>query len=202
MQLESDKIKQQRWISPTTKSKLRVLITTAESSGKLVKIELENQANDIGPPEHYHPDREETFHVIEGRLALRVGGKEFELGPGESATASKFVAHTFWNPGQRVVRFTTTHAPAGNFESFITSLYDLDYDGQTNAQGAPDILQLMALFKARKGEQFLKASPAFLQRIGMNVLGGVAGLLAKPTTYVSQRRETGLPPLSFNHESL
>lgn len=37
--------------SPTTKSKLRILVTTAQSNGELLKIELENQPDDQGPPE-------------------------------------------------------------------------------------------------------------------------------------------------------
>ncbi len=180
-----------QYASPTSKSKLRILVTTAQSDGELLKIELENQPNDIGPPYHYHPDQEETFTVIEGRLALKVAGKEFELGPGESATAKKNEAHTFWNPTQDVVRFTSEHRPAHGFEGFITSLYDLDYDGKTNAEGSPDLLQLMALFKARNGEQFLEAAPQFLQRMGIAVLGRVGLMLGRPASYVSKRREAG-----------
>jgi len=181
--------------SPTTKSKLRILVTTAQSNGELLKIELENQPDDQGPPYHYHPDQEETFTVLEGRLALRVAGKEFELGPGESATAKRNEAHTFWNPGSEVVRFTSEHRPAHGFEGFITSLYDLDYDGKVDDAGSPQLLQLMALFKPRSGQQFLQGPPQFLQQIGIAVLGRMGLMMGQPGTYVSQRREAGEGPV-------
>jgi len=181
-----EEINENLWISPSTKSKLRVLTSTSETSGKSLLIEFENQPDDIAPPYHYHPKREETFTVLEGRLALKVDGKEFELGVGESATAPRGIAHTFWNPTSEVVRFTSEHRPAQDFETFITSLYDLDYDGKSNKFGSPNILQLMALFKVRTGEQFLAASPKFLQKVATSVLGTIGILFGKPSTYVSK----------------
>jgi len=185
----NQKINKNLWISPSTKSRLRILKSTSETSGKSLLIEFENQPEDIAPPYHYHPGREETFTVLEGRLALKVDGKEFELGVGETATAPRGIAHTFWNPTSKVVRFTSEHRPAQDFEGFITSLYDLDYDGQSNSMGSPNILQLMSLFKVRMGEQFLFASPQFLQRFATKVLGTIGMILGKPSTYVSKEHK-------------
>ncbi|NQY95490.1 MAG: cupin domain-containing protein, partial [Campylobacteraceae bacterium] len=157
--------------------------------GESLLIEFENQPDDLAPPYHYHPGREETFTVLEGRLSLKVDGKEFELGVGESATAPKGTAHTFWNASSEVVRFTSQHRPAQDFETFITSLYDLDYDGKSSSKGTPNILQLMALFKVRMGEQFLAASPSFLQKIATTILGTIGILLGNPSTYVSKQHK-------------
>lgn len=176
------------WLSPTTKSRLRVLVPTVETDGELLTLEFENQPGDIGPPYHFHPDQEETFTVIEGHLSLRVDGKESVLGPGESATVVSFERHTFWNATAEPVVFTDEHRPAHQFEGFIKSLYDLDYDGKSNAKGSPPVLRLMRLFRARLGEQWLDSAPVFLQRVGIFVLGTVGGLFGYGSTYVSERR--------------
>jgi hypothetical protein len=34
-----------------------------------------------GPPPHYHVNEDETFHVIEGRVAFLMDGKWHEVGP-------------------------------------------------------------------------------------------------------------------------
>jgi len=185
----NQEINEKLWVSPSTNSKLRILKSTSQASGESLLIEFENQANDIAPPYHYHPSREETFTILEGRLALKVDGKEFELGVGESVTALRGSAHTFWNPTSEVVRFTSEHRPAQDFETFITSLYDLDYDGKSNKNGSPNILQLMSLFKVRMGEQFLNASPSWLQRIATIILGTIGILMGNPSTYVSKEHK-------------
>ena len=178
------------WTSPSTKSRLRILVSTAETNGELLKIEFENQPDDIAPPYHLHPDQEEAFTVIEGCLSLRVDGEEHELGPGERIVAPRNAPHTFWNAGTKPVRFTSEHRPAHGFEGFITSLYDLDYDGRSNAKGAPPVLQLMALLKARKGEQFVAGPPQLAQLIGATVLGTIGGVFGYGSTYVSARRRS------------
>ena len=177
------------WLSPTTKSRLRVLVPAAETGGQLLTLEFENQPDDIGPPYHFHPDQEETFTVVEGQLSLRVDGVESVLGPGESATAPRFAPHTFWNATTEPVVFTSEHRPAHQFEGFITSLYDLDYDGLSNDKGSPPVLRLMTLFKDRRGEQWLDGAPVFLQRIGILVLGTIGGWFGYRSTYVSNRRK-------------
>lgn len=176
------------WISPTMKSRLRILQSTAATHGASLKIEFDNDPEDIGPPCHVHPFQEERFTVIEGRLAVRVNGEERELGPGESVVVPKDTPHTYWNPGKVRVRFMSEHFPALGFERFITSLYDLDYDGRSNRQGVPKLLQLMVMLQARNGEEFMDGPPRFAQRMATATLGTLGRLLGYRPTYVSERR--------------
>lgn len=57
--------------------------------------------------------------------------------------------------------FTSEHRPAHQFEGFITSLYDLDYDGYSNAKGSPPVLGLMALSRRDEGSSGLTAHQYF-----------------------------------------
>ncbi|GGS91779.1 MULTISPECIES: cupin domain-containing protein [Streptomyces] len=49
--------------------------------------------------EHYHPYSEEFFHVVRGRLLLRVDGRELELRAGESFMVPIGVRHRIENHG-------------------------------------------------------------------------------------------------------
>jgi len=184
-----NKNKDKYWISPTTKSRFRVLISTEETNGESVTFEFENQPDDIGPPAHFHPDKEESFTVLKGELTIEVDGKVSILKIGESATVPKKTSHTFWNATQKPVLFTSEHKPAKQFESFIKSLYDLDYDGQVNEKGSPSLLKLMPMIQARKGEQWVKNPPVFIQCIGIFIMGTLGKILGNKKTYVSQKRK-------------
>jgi mannose-6-phosphate isomerase-like protein (cupin superfamily) len=183
------------WVSPTMKSRLRILVTTAESGGELLKIEFVNAPDDIGPPCHIHPFQEERFEIAEGRLAFRLDGEERVLGPGEAIVVPPNVPHTFWNPDEQPVRFCSEHRPALGFERFITSLYDLDYDGKAGPKGVPKLLQLMVMLQARRGEEFVAGPPRIAQRIGAAVLGTLGGFFGYRAHYVSERRRAeSIPP--------
>lgn len=177
------------WSSPTMKSRLRILVSTAASQGESLKIEFVNQPDDIGPPYHVHPRQEERFHVLEGTLAFRVGGEERRLGPGDEVVVPPNTPHTYWNPDTQPVRFTSEHRPALGFERFITTLYDLDFDGKSNAKGLPKLLQLMVMLRSRRGEEFIAGPPRIAQRIGATVLGTLGSIVGYRPTYISERRQ-------------
>jgi mannose-6-phosphate isomerase-like protein (cupin superfamily) len=185
----NEAINSEYWFSPTLKSRLRIVVSTAQTQGQLVQVEFENQPQDIGPPYHVHPRQEERFQVIEGRLAFRLAGEQREIGPGETLVVPPNAPHTFWNPGMDPVRFTSEHRPALGFERFITTLYDLDDDGKADAAGVPSLLQLMVMLRARPGEEFIAGPPRIAQRIGAAVLGTVGGWLGRRAVYVSERRK-------------
>lgn len=46
-------------------------------------------------PLHVHRSQDETFHVLEGRLRLRVGDADLRIGAGETLLAPKGVPHTY-----------------------------------------------------------------------------------------------------------
>ncbi len=71
-----------------------------------------------GPPPHYHLNEDETFHVLEGRVAFLIDGAWREVGPGGSAFMAPGVVHTFKNVGDQPSRMLLTTEPSG-FEKFF-----------------------------------------------------------------------------------
>ena len=66
-----------------------------------------------GPPPHYHSNEDETFHVLEGRVAFLADGQWRESGPGDSAFMPRGVIHTFKNVGDQPSRILITATPSG-----------------------------------------------------------------------------------------
>ncbi len=48
-----------------------------------------------GPPLHVHRNEDEVFHLVSGRMLLRVGDQDIEAGPGDILVAPKGVPHTY-----------------------------------------------------------------------------------------------------------
>ena len=71
-----------------------------------------------GPPPHYHSSEDETFHVLEGRVAFLVNGDWQEVGPGGAAFMPRGVVHTFKNVGDQPCRMLVMTTPSG-FENFF-----------------------------------------------------------------------------------
>lgn len=71
-----------------------------------------------GPVPHLHRTFADSFYVLEGTLALRVGAETLEAGPGTCALVPPGVVHTFSNPSSEPVRILNLMAPGG-FERYL-----------------------------------------------------------------------------------
>jgi quercetin dioxygenase-like cupin family protein len=71
-----------------------------------------------GPPPHYHLNDDETFHVIEGRVAFLLNEAWNEVAPGGTAFMPRGVVHTFKNVGDQPSRILVMTMPSG-FEKFF-----------------------------------------------------------------------------------
>ena len=66
-----------------------------------------------GPVIHRHAWTTDAFYVLEGTLAVELGGERRLLGPGAFVLVPPGVAHTFANPGHEPARFLNVQQPAG-----------------------------------------------------------------------------------------
>jgi quercetin dioxygenase-like cupin family protein len=73
---------------------------------------------------HVHPDFDETFYVVEGRLGFRIGDRAYEGGPGTVTFVPRGTPHTFANPGREPARSLVLATPGG-FEAYFEALIEL-----------------------------------------------------------------------------
>ena len=116
-------------------------------------------------------------------------GKEIVLNPGDTFHIPENAKHTFHTISDDPCRYVVDHRPALEFEDFMVTLYDLEYDGRAGKQGLPPFLHFAAILNRHRGEQFVAGPPRFAQRLLQLVGAGVGKLRGFETTYRSRKRE-------------
>ncbi len=115
-----------------------ILLDGERTSGKLT-MWMEITPPGGGPPPHYHLNEDETFHVLEGRVAFLLNGEWHEVGPGGTAFMPRGVVHTFKNVGDQPSRVLLTTMPSG-FEKFFARCAE-----QFAKAGGPDMARIVQI---------------------------------------------------------
>jgi quercetin dioxygenase-like cupin family protein len=71
---------------------------------------------------HYHPEQEEDFHVLDGTLEVFRDGDWYKVPAEESLTVPRGATHAFRNATETPVRFLNTHRPALTFQEFLETV--------------------------------------------------------------------------------
>jgi mannose-6-phosphate isomerase-like protein (cupin superfamily) len=103
---------------------IAVRLRREETGGQLGLIEQVVPGGYPGPAMHVHPDFDETFYVVEGKLVFRVGDHAYEAGPRTVAFVPRGTPHTFANACQDAARWFVLVTPGG-FERYFEELIDL-----------------------------------------------------------------------------
>jgi quercetin dioxygenase-like cupin family protein len=71
---------------------------------------------EFGPVDpHVHPDKIDSFYVLEGELEFTIESQTTRVGSGSYVVALPGVRHGFQNPGPGQARFLNLHAPSDGF---------------------------------------------------------------------------------------
>ena len=71
-----------------------------------------------GPRPHLHRHHEETFYVLEGELAVRIGPRKIVAPAGSFVVVPRGVVHQPSNPGAQPTRVLLVFSPAGMDQFF------------------------------------------------------------------------------------
>ena len=144
--------------------RLVVRVGTAESDGRELVADLYVRANAPGVPPHVHPQAEESFTVIRGKVEiLSPNGAWKTIGPGEGAHVPPNTKHG-WRPvGNEDVRMLIEARPGARFEEMWRQFMGLLQDGKAGPKG-PGFLQIMMLAHEFSDVMAVAGPPLFLQR--------------------------------------
>ncbi len=132
-------------VNPIFKDTATFLERSAETGGKYCACEVTLLPGGKNVA-HIHKKYSETFTAIAGNLGVKAGGKTIILKPGETFTVPIGVVHSFFNPGPETIRYNIVIAPGfDGFEYMLRILYGMARDGQTDKNGLPKRLALIAL---------------------------------------------------------
>lgn len=105
------------WFDTVPGEQMAIRVHSNNVNGAFTIIEV-NVPPFMGPPLHYHQDREEIFEVLEGRFRFYCEGEEFEVGPGTSVVIPRNSVHAWVNLGPGRARMLFTFMPGGIDEFF------------------------------------------------------------------------------------
>jgi quercetin dioxygenase-like cupin family protein len=167
-----------------------VLVGTRESrDGRTVGFLGVRPGGAVG--EHVHPSITERFHVVSGRLCVRVNGAESVLGPGDEVTIKPGAVHDWWNAGDVEAQVVVEIDPGRRFELMISTLFGLANDGLTNDKGLPHLLQLAVIADEFRDVVEFAQPPRIVQRLMFALLAPVGRALGYRPVYGRYLRPHG-----------
>jgi len=133
-------------INSVIKDTVTFIQTSDETNSKITELELTLMPNG-GNFSHYHKAFTETFTAIDGVLGLKLGDKEIKiLQPNETYAVGPNQVHSFFNPGDKEIRFNIKITPGHTgFENSLRILYGLAEDGLTDKKSMPRSLAHIAV---------------------------------------------------------
>lgn len=98
------------WFPPTA-GRWRTKTAAEQTEGRLLQM-LGIESRGSAPPLHVHHDADETWYVVDGRVAFFLGEQRVEAGPGDFVLGPKGVPHTYLVTSERA-ELLVSFAPAG-----------------------------------------------------------------------------------------
>ena len=102
-------------------NEVTIKVASADTRGAYGLIEYMAAPGFEGPPAHIHPEMEEAFYVLDGRLTVRLGDHTVQADAGAFFLVPRGVVHTFSNPTEQPSRVLVIVSPGG-FETFFEEL--------------------------------------------------------------------------------
>lgn len=171
--------------NPATGDRVIFRQTAADTDGELLQIEYIVTRLESEPhiPLHIHLVSEERFEVLQGKLGVIIGKERSRriLDEGESIRIPPGTPHTFWNAGKDELHFLTDIRPPGAFQTYWETIFGLAGDGKVNAQGLPNIWQLMVL--ATVADSYAAGAPPALAKAIIAILAPIGRLLGYRARY-------------------
>ena len=124
-------------INPVTGGRAVVYVGSRDTQNRVSIIDLSLAPNGAVAGEHLHPEIEEAFTVLGGRVGIRLAGEERIAAIGERLVAPPGTPHYWWNTGDEAARIMIEVRPPSRFEAMIDALFAMARDGQTDGSGIP-----------------------------------------------------------------
>ena len=169
--------------NPATRERSITLEAPAENPERRLVAELHLEPGAAVVLEHLHPAIHETFEVIEGRLGYKLDDETGEAGPGDVVEIPAGHWHDWWQVGDQRTICRVTVTPGDRFVDLIATLWGLGLDGQTDAKGAPGLLQLVLVSEEFSDVFVPRKPPAAIQKVVFGLLAPIARRRGYRATY-------------------
>ncbi len=118
---------------------LTIKIGGASSGGRLSLLEGRFMPGGFAPVPHIHGEAHESFYVLEGRFAFRIGDHRFERGEGAVIHVPPGLLHGFTNAGSGPGRLLVLHTPP--LDAFFREMAALAADGPMDRTALAELMR-------------------------------------------------------------
>lgn len=123
-------------VSPPTGERLIFRQTVESSNGQLFQAEIFMAPSPYVIGCHFHPEQEERFLVLAGKLGTKVAGEEQVTEAGGEVVVPIGVRHSYWNAGDDELHILYEHRPARlAAELFFETYYGLSRERKLDSKG-------------------------------------------------------------------
>jgi quercetin dioxygenase-like cupin family protein len=123
--------------NPVSGERIVFLQTATDTGGDLLEMDDFWTQPGHRTPEHVHPQMQERWEILAGRVCFCIGGVERTVGPGEAIVAEPGVAHTARKLGPEPVHLRIQMRPALRWELFVEQMFTLAREALDDAPETP-----------------------------------------------------------------
>jgi quercetin dioxygenase-like cupin family protein len=169
--------------NPVSGEKITFHRTAADTDGEVLAFEVELTPDGHVPGMHVHPEQEERFEVVSGKMKFRKGLKTIVAEAGDVVTVPAGTAHKFANAGDEPAVANVEVRPALQMERLFETAVALAEEGRTTKKGMPKPLELALFTKEFKREVQGAFPPAFVQHASLAPLRWIANKRGRGERY-------------------
>jgi quercetin dioxygenase-like cupin family protein len=132
------------------------------------------------PSSHAHPQQEECFTVLAGRMRFRIGGRRVIAGPGDTVRVPPGTVHHFANAGSQPARVAVQTRPALSMRELLETAAAMATEQHAAARRVPSLMSLALFMRDFEPEVRAPYLPVALVRA-----------VICPLAWLARRRQAG-----------
>jgi quercetin dioxygenase-like cupin family protein len=170
-------------VNPVTGERGVIRIAPSAENGRTLVADLFVQPGGAVAGAHLHPNLQEAFTVLRGKVGMRLNGQDQIAPLNERIVINVGVIHDWWNAGDEEAHVQVEVMPGDRFLEMISNLFGLAQDGKTNKKGMPNLLQLIVFGKEFEDVIVFTKPPRWAFNLTYTLLAPLARLLGYRGSY-------------------
>jgi quercetin dioxygenase-like cupin family protein len=156
--------------NPISGERIVIRESGEQTDGKLLAFDLYLPARAHVPAAHVHPEQEERFTVVAGRMRFRLGRRTILAEAGDTVVVPPGTGHWFGNPGPEAAHARVEARPALRTEELFEMTGAMAVAGRFPGMRLPRLTDLALLLLEFQREVAVPDVPAFVMRLVLTPL--------------------------------
>ncbi|GAB4148759.1 MAG: hypothetical protein Fur0021_08990 [Candidatus Promineifilaceae bacterium] len=165
------------------------LVLASETNGAYERGVGVFKPGNAGPPEHFHPNYDEQFEIIQGESIFKIAGKEQPARPGNKLVVKKGTPHTFRCVGDVHGAVVVETQPAARTGEVIGTLFGMAHERKLTAGGQPKFLQALVIASEYASDTVFTTPPPGIALPIAKALAPIGRLVGYRPTYARYQDE-------------